>query len=1096
MRKLLPAMAGLVLGVAIPSSFAASVGTAFTYQGVLENPPGNPLNDTCALEFALCDDAVAACSPGTVSSHPGISVTDGAFTVPNVDFGPGALNGQARWMTIRVKCTGDAAFVTLSPRVELKPAPYALALPGLQTQQNPTSPNIVAGLHENTVTAGVFGATIAGGGLTGTEINRVTDSFGTIGGGANNRAGDNTGTVNDQPWATVGGGKSNVASGNVSTVGGGSDNVASNAATTVAGGQRNTAAGIFATVTGGINNTAAQSSSTVGGGNANTADGNYSTVGGGQDNTASGQHCTIGGGGENSASGDAITIGGGQNNQAQNAYATVAGGVGNIANQDSATVGGGNGNTASGDGSVVPGGDSNEAGGTTSFAAGHRAKVRNATQSGDGDGDQGTFVWADSTNADFASTGPNQFLIRSAGGVGINTNAPTAALTVGGTAGVDGIRFPDGTLQTTASVPGPDGYSLDAADGSPADALYVDDGGNVGIGTITPQEQLDVNGNLRVAGTIAAGATITIDGNTRQINSFGVLGISAVGGVGIGTNNPTAALHVAGTPGVDGIRFPDGTLQTTAAGPGGGGDSYSLDASDGDPVDALLVDGDGKVGIGTITPTHNLDVVGDIHASAAISSGNTIVVDGNARTITSDAALGLIAPGGVGIGTDEPTVALDVVGAARVETLQIFGGTSVTQPITGWGSNAAGQISVPSGSFTKIATGSNHSIGIRTDGTLAGWGNNSSGQINVPAGIFSEISAGSNFSLGLRQDGSLAAWGSNSSGQLNVPTGTFIAVSAGWNHGVAIRSDGTLAAWGSNTQGQTNVPTGTYQKISAGAFHNLAIRTAGTLVAWGNNTYGQTNVPTGKFEAIAAGLYFSLGIRDNGTLAGWGINDTGQINVPQGGVYYDVAAAGTVSFPLIQGFGVAVRSDHALVAWGDNTYGQLNVPVGQFVSVVAGEHHALAIGIDPSPDIALQLTADSAVKPGSDRWTIFSDKRLKTEIEPLQGALDKLLALQGRTFRWRDPATQGGRYDVEMGLIADDVQRVFPQWVRTAPNGYKTLTVSGFEALTAEALRELRAEKDHELGEKEREIQNLKSEISDLREMVEALAAQQNQGGK
>jgi hypothetical protein len=67
-----------------------------------------------------------------------------------------------------------------------------------------------------------------------------------------------------------------------------------------------------------------------------------------------------------------------------------------------------------------------------------------------------------------------------------------------------------------------------------------------------------------------------------------------------------------------------------------------------------------------------------------------------------------------------------------------------------------------------------------------------------------------------------------------------------------------------------------------------------------------------------------------------------------------------------------------------------------------------------------------------------------------------------------------------MGLIADEVQRVFPQWVGRDPKGYQTLTVGGFEALTAEALRELREEKDCE-------IENLKSEISDLKEMVKAL---------
>jgi hypothetical protein len=47
---------------------------------------------------------------------------------------------------------------------------------------------------------------------------------------------------------------------------------------------------------------------------------------------------------------------------------------------------------------------------------------------------------------------------------------------------------------------------------------------------------------------------------------YGTLYINNSGRVGIGTTNPTAKLHIKGTPFVDGIRFPDNTLQTTAAG--------------------------------------------------------------------------------------------------------------------------------------------------------------------------------------------------------------------------------------------------------------------------------------------------------------------------------------------------------------------------------------------------------------------------------------------------------------------------------------------------------------------------------------------------
>ena len=253
-------------------------------------------------------------------------------------------------------------------------------------EPNSISPNVIGGSPANNVTAGVRGATIAGGGVPAGNTdpnfsleapNRVTDAYGTVGGGYGNVAGNDTGGVLDAPFATVG------------------------------GGYNNTASQYYATVGGGDNNTASADHSTVGGGLNNTASGSIGTVGGGQGNTASGTRSTVGGGGGNTAGNFHATVGGGVNNVASGFYSTVDGGDTNVANGTYSAVGGGSNNTAGGYASTVPGGDLNVADGAYSVAMGRRAKSVA----------DGQFHFADGNDFEFASFTPNAFRVRATGGV-------------------------------------------------------------------------------------------------------------------------------------------------------------------------------------------------------------------------------------------------------------------------------------------------------------------------------------------------------------------------------------------------------------------------------------------------------------------------------------------------------------------------------------------------------------------------------------------------------------------------------------------------------------------------------------------------------
>lgn len=136
-----------------------------------------------------------------------------------------------------------------------------------------------------------------------------------------------------------------------------------------------------------------------------------------------------------------------------------------------------------------------------------------------------------------------------------------------------------------------------------------------------------------------------------------------------------------------------------------------------------------------------------------------------------------------------------------------------------------------------------------------------------------------------------------------------------------------------------------------------------------------------------------------------------------------------------------------------SSYASSSLSDGNFI--VSGN---VGIGIASPSSYKLQLSTDSAAKPTSNTWTISSDRRLKKNIKPLKGALGKMTKLHGVTYQWKEPGKFGNMTSAYMGLIGQEVEEVFPEWVGTDKDGYKNLTVSGFEALTAESIRELKAE--------------------------------------
>jgi hypothetical protein len=111
-----------------------------------------------------------------------------------------------------------------------------------------------------------------------------------------------------------------------------------------------------------------------------------------------------------------------------------------------------------------------------------------------------------------------------------------------------------------------------------------------------------------------------------------------------------------------------------------------------------------------------------------------------------------------------------------------------------------------------------------------------------------------------------------------------------------------------------------------------------------------------------------------------------------------------------------------------------------------------------------------------------SDLRLKTDIQPICDALSKIELLQGVSFRWNQNAKSVGATpgDSQIGIIAQDIEKVFPELVNTPENGYKSVDYTKLTAVLIEAVKELRTDMQVLASEN----QNLRKEIKELKETL------------
>jgi hypothetical protein len=114
------------------------------------------------------------------------------------------------------------------------------------------------------------------------------------------------------------------------------------------------------------------------------------------------------------------------------------------------------------------------------------------------------------------------------------------------------------------------------------------------------------------------------------------------------------------------------------------------------------------------------------------------------------------------------------------------------------------------------------------------------------------------------------------------------------------------------------------------------------------------------------------------------------------------------------------------------------------------------MGILRDPTTNALEVAGNASKSSAGDWIANSDARLKKDIQPLQGALQKLQQLNGITYKWNDDKTGSTRPDgKQMGFTAQNIQQVFPELVSADAQGFLQTAYGTYDALYVEAIKEL-----------------------------------------
>lgn len=215
----------------------------------------------------------------------------------------------------------------------------------------------------------------------------------------------------------------------------------------------------------------------------------------------------------------------------------------------------------------------------------------------------------------------------------------------------------------------------------------------------------------------------------------------------------------------------------------------------------------------------------------------------------------------------------------------------------------------------------------------------------------------------------------------------------------------------------------------------------------------------GTTRAIETAVAMGYWTSDNGGVDIYNTNSTGKVMLG-GSTNHD-------------DFIIHPAGDLQVTGGGDSTWALYD----KDMHVIIGWDNSLdhmGIAGDSDPAFTLRIHGSIAYNGGGD----LSDVRYKKNIGPIQNALSKIINLNGVMFDWnRDkyPEEQF-KEGKDIGLIAQDVEKVIPEVVLTDSQGYKLIEYQKLSALLIEGMKE-----------QQKEVEDLKNQIEELRGEIKSL---------